>query len=100
MGPKSAALRANAVISMAAWAATAPIVSVHFGGASPWFLLGNLLLVPVFAAFMWAGLVTALLGMIPIKPLEPAVIAWANTLANVYQYWIEFVQWVALWLGG
>lgn len=49
-------------ISLAAWSATLPIVQHHFSGASPYFLIGNLAVVPVLTLFIWASVPALLLG--------------------------------------
>jgi ComEC/Rec2-related protein len=49
-------------ISLAAWSATLPIVQYHFGGASPYFLIGNLLIVPVYTFYVWSAFVVKGLG--------------------------------------
>ena len=41
-------------ISLAAWSATLPIVQGAFGGSSPYFLAGNLLVVPLITLMIWA----------------------------------------------
>jgi competence protein ComEC len=41
-------------ISLAAWSATLPIVQGAFGGSSPYFLAGNLLVVPLITIMIWA----------------------------------------------
>lgn len=49
-------------ISLAAWSATLPIVQHHFSGASPYFLIGNLAVVPVLTLFIWASVPSLVLG--------------------------------------
>ena len=65
--PKSSTTRLQKLllpvhISLAAWAATLPIVQYHFSGASPYFLIGNLLLVPVYTLSIWLSVPFLLLG--------------------------------------
>lgn len=67
--PKAPAWLASVQISLAAWTATLPIVQHHFGGASPYFLLGNLLVVPLYMLFIWTGLVAIFLGFILPEPM-------------------------------
>lgn len=55
-------------ISIAAWIGTLPLVVYYFGFASPYFLLGNLFVVPVYTVFIWSALVMICLG--PIVPQE------------------------------
>jgi len=70
--PKAPAWLATVQISLAAWTATLPIVQYHFGGASPYFLLGNLLVVPMYMLFIWTGLVAIFLGLLLPEPLLAA----------------------------
>lgn len=49
-------------ISLAAWSATLPIVQHHFSGASPYFLIGNLAVVPVLTLFIWASVPFLIFG--------------------------------------
>ena len=67
--PKAPAWLASVQISLAAWTATLPIVQYHFGGASLYFLLGNLLVVPLYLFFIWTGLVAVFVGFLLPEPL-------------------------------
>jgi predicted membrane metal-binding protein len=79
-------------ISLAAWIGTLPLVSHHFGGASPFFLLGNLLVVPVYTLFIWTGLGAVFLG-----PLMPkGWLVWWNL---AFEYWDQWVLEHSLLLG-
>ena len=79
-------------ISLAAWIGTLPLVSHHFGGASPYFLLGNLLVVPVYTLFIWTGLGAVFLG-----PLMPkGWLVWWNV---AFEYWDQLVLEHSLLLG-
>jgi competence protein ComEC len=49
-------------ISLAAWSATLPIVQSAFGGSSPYFLAGNLLVVPLITVMIWASVPLLALG--------------------------------------
>ena len=49
-------------ISLAAWSATLPIVQLAFGGSSPYFLAGNLLVVPLITVMIWASVPLLTLG--------------------------------------
>ena len=51
-------------ISIAAWIATLPLVIYYFGFASPYFLLGNLFVIPFYTVFIWSALVMICLGSI------------------------------------
>jgi ComEC/Rec2-related protein len=79
-------------ISLAAWIGTLPLVSHHFGGASPYFLLGNLLVVPVYTLFIWTGLGAVFLG--PFMP--KGCLVWWNV---AFEYWDQLVLEHSLLLG-
>ena len=49
-------------ISLAAWSATLPIVQSAFGGSSPYFLAGNLLVVPLITMMIWGSVPLLALG--------------------------------------
>ena len=49
-------------ISLAAWSATLPIVQSAFGGSSPYFLAGNLLVVPLITLMIWGSVPLLVLG--------------------------------------
>lgn len=51
-------------ISLAAWSATLPIVQGSFGGASPYFLFGNLLVVPFITLMIWASVPLLVFGRV------------------------------------
>ena len=59
-------------ISLAAWSATLPIVQASFGGASPYFLFGNLLVVPFITAMIWASVPLLVFGRV----LPDGIKAW------------------------
>lgn len=64
-------------ISLAAWSATLPIVQLAFGGASTYFLVGNLLVVPLITVFIWASVPLLVLGdFIPFQVREYYEGAW------------------------
>lgn len=64
-------------ISLAAWSATLPIVQLAFGGASTYFLVGNLLVVPLITVFIWASVPLPVLGdFIPFQVREYYEGAW------------------------
>jgi len=71
-------------ISLAAWIGTLPIVVHYFGVASPFFLLGNLFVVPVYTVFIWAGLIGILFGSL----LPPNFIEWWN---STFERWNDLV---------
>lgn len=63
-------------ISLAAWSATLPLVQRSFGGSSPYFLVGNLVFVPMITIMIWAS-VPLLLGY---EWLPEIVITGYNTV--------------------
>lgn len=71
-------------ISLAAWAATLPLVQETFGGASPYFLLGNLFAVPVYTAFIWVGFALLALG----SWAPESVAALAVQAFGFFQGWV------------
>lgn len=71
-------------VSLSAWTATLPLVMYHFGGASPYFLFGNLLIVPIFVGYIW----TALFAML-FAPILPC---W------VLDFWNSSFEWWVAWM--
>lgn len=64
-------------ISLAAWSATLPIVQGSFGGASPYFLFGNLLVVPFITLMIWASVPLLVFGRVfPVGVKEWYARAW------------------------
>ena len=70
-------------ISLAAWSATLPIVQHHFGGASPYFLAGNLVAVPLLTVGIWMSVPFILLG----DAMPNVAVLWANQIFD----WVFFV---------
>ena len=68
-------------LSLAAWSATLPLVQATFGGASPYFLISNVFLVPIIVAFIWCALPVLLLGShCPMVYLNILETAWCHLL--------------------
>ena len=68
-------------LSLAAWSATLPLVQATFGGASPYFLISNVFLVPLIVAFIWCALPAMLLGSYcPVVYLNMLETAWCQLL--------------------
>ncbi len=65
-------------ISLAAWSATLPIVQHHFSGASPYFLIGNLAVVPLYTLSIWASV--PLLLFVDVLPE-----AWCVWMSEVFE---------------
>ncbi|GBQ83855.1 DNA translocation competence protein ComA/ComEC/Rec2 [Gluconacetobacter johannae DSM 13595] len=66
-----------ALASLLAGGATVPVVMAHFGTLQPWFLLANLLAVPLMA--MWilpAGLLAVLLMPLGLEAVALAPMGW------------------------
>jgi ComEC/Rec2-related protein len=64
-------------ISLAAWSATLPIVQSAFGGSSPYFLAGNLLVVPLITLMIWASVPLLALGdVLPQEVIDHYEIFW------------------------
>ena len=72
-----------AQISLAAWTATLPIVQHHFGGASPYFLVGNLIAVPLLTVSIWMSVPFMLLG----HAMPHVAVLWVNQIFD----WVYFV---------
>src|SRR6056300_1547184 len=71
-------------VSLSAWTATLPLVMHHFGGASSYFLIGNLLIVPLFVVYIWSALFVVLFT--PILP-SGALEGWNSS----FEWWVAFV---------
>jgi predicted membrane metal-binding protein len=71
-------------VSLSAWTATLPLVMHHFAGASPYFLIGNLLIVPFFVAYIWSALFAVLFA--PLLPYE------------VLEVWNSSFEWYVDWV--
>lgn len=68
-------------ISLAAWSATLPLVQGTFGGSSPYFLAGNLLIVPLITFMIWAGIPLLTLGrVLPDCAKEWYAFAWKQVI--------------------
>ena len=71
-------------VSLSAWTATLPLVMYHFAGASPYFLIGNLLIIPLFVAYIWSALFAILFApVLPFQILE----VWNSS----FEWWVEWV---------
>ena len=74
-------------ISLAAWAATLPIVQHHFSGASPYFLLGNLLIVPLYTLSIWLSVPLMIFAdVLPVHWCEVISISFAQIQAQIIDY--------------
>ncbi len=85
-------LAEGVAVTVAATAATTPLMAHHFEAVSIVSLPANLVALPAVAPVMWLGMVTAAAGQLPVLPVEP--LAWlAGLLAG-------FISQVASWFGG
>jgi competence protein ComEC len=85
------ALAEGVAMTVAATAATAPLMAHHFDAFSIAALPANLLALPAVAPAMWLGMLTGMAGQIPAFPVEP--LNWVDSLCLAY------IGQVARWLG-
>jgi competence protein ComEC len=91
-GPLRRALAEGAALTLAATAATAPLIALHFGVVAVAAVPANLLVLPAVAPAMWLGMLAGAFGQIPGAPVEP--LSWLGGLCAGY------IAWVARVLGG
>lgn len=69
-------------ISLAAWSATLPIVQGAFGGSSPYFLAGNLLVVPLITIMIWACVpLLVFVSLLPQDVLDLYETVWLSLMS-------------------
>ena len=69
-------------ISLAAWSATLPIVQGAFGGSSPYFLAGNLLVVPLITIMIWACVpLLVFTSLLPQEILDLYEMVWLSLMS-------------------
>ena len=69
-------------ISLAAWSATLPIVQGAFGGSSPYFLAGNLLVVPLITIMIWACVpLLVFASLLPQEVLDLYETVWLSLVS-------------------
>ena len=69
-------------ISLAAWSATLPIVQGAFGGSSPYFLAGNLLVVPLIIIMIWACVpLLVFASLLPQEVLDLYETVWLSLMS-------------------
>ena len=78
-------------MTVAATLATAPLMAHHFDAFSITSLAANVLALPAVAPAMWLGMIVAVLGQLPVAPVEP--LNWINSLLLAY------IGQVASWMG-
>ena len=77
-------------MTVAAIAATAPLIALHFGRLSLVALPANALIVPVFPLILASSLLAALAGLLPLYRLPFAAPAY-----YLLTYWIDVARWLA-----
>ena len=85
------ALAEGTAMSLAATAATAPLMAHHFGTVAAGSLAANLIALPAVAPAMWLGMLTAIAGQVPAVPVEP--LNWLDSICLAY------IAQVARWFG-
>jgi competence protein ComEC len=78
-------------VTLAATAATAPLMAHHFEQLSVTSPVANLLALPAVAPAMWLGMAVAALGQLPAIPVEP--LNWVNSL--LLAYIAQIAEWMA-----
>ncbi len=85
-------------ITVAATAATAPLMAHHFDAFSLAALPANLLALPAVAPAMWLGMLSGIAGQLPALPVEP--LNWLNSLCLAYiaqvADWLASPSWALL----
>jgi competence protein ComEC len=89
--PARRALADGVAVTVAATAATAPLMAHHFDALSLAALPANLLALPAVAPAMWLGMLVGILGQLPAIPVEP--LNWLNSL--LLGYIAQVARWMA-----
>jgi competence protein ComEC len=92
VAPWARTLAEGAALTIAATAATAPLMAHHFESFSLAALPANLLALPAVAPVMWLGMLAAMAGQLPALPVEP--------LNAVNALLVAYIAQVAHWLAG
>jgi competence protein ComEC len=92
------ALAEAVAVTTAATVATAPLMAEAFDQFSPAALPANVLATPAVAPAMWLGMVTAIVGQLPLVPVEP--LNWLDSLCLAYiaqiAHWLAAPDWALL----
>ena len=78
-------------MTVSATVATAPLMAAAFDQFSPAALPANVLAAPAVAPAMWLGMLTGILGQVPLLPVEP--INWLDSLCLAYI--AQIAHWLA-----
>jgi competence protein ComEC len=97
-GSARRALAEAVAVTAAATIATAPLMAEAFDQFSPAALPANVLAAPAVAPAMWLGMLTGILGQLPLIPVEP--INWLDSLCLAYisqiAHWLAAPNWALL----
>ena len=97
-GSTRRALADGAAVTIAATAATAPLMAHHFDALSVASLPANLLALPAVAPAMWLGMLVGVAGQLSAIPVEP--LNWLNSLLLAYiaqvARWLAEPSWASL----
>jgi competence protein ComEC len=97
-GSARRALAEGVAVTTAATVATAPLMAHHFDQFSPAALPANVLALPAVAPAMWLGMLSGILGQLPLIPVEP--INWLDSLFLAYiaqvAHWLAQPDWALL----
>src|SRR5215218_1730924 len=92
------AIAEGAAVTVAATVATAPLMAAAFDQFSPAALPANLLALPAVPPAMWLGMLTGILGQLPLIPVEP--LNWLGSLCLAYiaqvAHWLAAPDWALL----
>jgi competence protein ComEC len=93
--PWTRALAEGAALTIAATAATAPLMAHHFETFSIAALPANLLALPAVAPVMWLGMLAAIAGQLPAIPVEPLNAVNSLLIAYIAQvaHWLASPDW-------
>jgi competence protein ComEC len=97
-GSARQALAEAVSVTSAATVATAPLMAAAFDQFSPAALPANVLAAPAVAPAMWLGMLTGILGQLPLVPVEP--INWLDSVCLAYvaqiAHWLAAPDWALL----
>jgi competence protein ComEC len=97
-GSARTALAEAVAVTAAATVATAPLMAEAFDQFSPAALPANVLAAPAVAPAMWLGMLTAIVGQLPLIPVNP--LNWLDSLCLAYiaqiAHWLAAPHWALL----